>query len=166
MFCPNSTSFVRYKNNKFLTNHLDSFLAWNLLFLYLTNEVEFGHDILQGYHHIIYMCDFFSEFRWLFCRGLYGFSRRLWFPPDTFPLRFIALWLTMSVRWMKKPTSFVDFLSVVKMLDGDTQIPCEFVLNALFLWCAFQVPIPSGWQSDWLQTRRICCCDQECDNKR
>ena len=118
------------------------------------------------YHHIIYMCDFFSEFRWLFCRGLYGFSRRLWFPPDTFPLRFIALWLTMSVRWMKKPTSFVDFLSVVKMLDGDTQIPCEFVLNALFLWCAFQVPIPSGWQSDWLQTRRICCCDQECDNKR
>ena len=27
--CPNSTFFVRYKNNKFLTNHLDNFLAWN-----------------------------------------------------------------------------------------------------------------------------------------
>jgi len=25
--CLNSTSFMRYKNNKFLTNHLDSFLA-------------------------------------------------------------------------------------------------------------------------------------------
>ena len=38
-------------NNKFLTNHLDdldTFLAWNLLFLYLTNKVEFGQDILQG----------------------------------------------------------------------------------------------------------------------
>ena len=29
------------------------------------------------YHHIIYMCDFFGEFRQLFCRGLYGFSRKL-----------------------------------------------------------------------------------------
>ena len=36
------------------------------------------------YHHIIYMCDFFCEFRWFFCCGLYGFSRRLWFPLDTF----------------------------------------------------------------------------------
>ena len=36
-----------FSNNKFLTNHLDSFLAWNLLFLYLTNEVEFENDILQ-----------------------------------------------------------------------------------------------------------------------
>ena len=27
------------------------------------------------YHHIIYMCDFFGEFRRLFCRGLHGFSR-------------------------------------------------------------------------------------------
>ena len=37
------------------------------------------------YHHIIYMCDFFGEFRRLFCRGLYGFSRGLWFALDTFP---------------------------------------------------------------------------------
>ena len=35
------------KNNKFLTNHLDIFLALNLFFLYLTDEVEFGKDILQ-----------------------------------------------------------------------------------------------------------------------
>ena len=25
------------------------------------------------YHHIIYMCDFFREFRWLFCHGLHEF---------------------------------------------------------------------------------------------
>ena len=30
------------------------------------------------------MCDFFREFRWFFCCGLHGFSRRLWFPLDTF----------------------------------------------------------------------------------
>ena len=62
--CPNSTLFVRYKNNKFLTNHLDSFLAWNFLFLHVW---------------------FFVEFRQLFYRGLHGFSRRLWFPSDMFP---------------------------------------------------------------------------------
>ena len=27
------------------------------------------------YHHIIYICDFFGEFRRLFCRGLHEFSR-------------------------------------------------------------------------------------------
>ena len=48
-FFTNSTPFVRYKNNKFLTNYLDNFLAWNLFFLYLTDKVEFGQDILQGY---------------------------------------------------------------------------------------------------------------------
>ena len=58
----------------------------NLLFLYLTNEVEFGQDILQdcvlSYHLYV---DFFGEFRRLFYRGLHGFSRRLWFPSDMFP---------------------------------------------------------------------------------
>ena len=43
-----------------ITNHLDNLLAWNLLFLYLTNEVEFGQDILQGcvssYH--LHVCFF------------------------------------------------------------------------------------------------------------
>ena len=39
-------------------------------------------------HHIIYMCDFFREFRWLFCHDLHGFSRRLWFPAYMFPLCF------------------------------------------------------------------------------
>ena len=37
------------------------------------------------YHNIIYMCDFFDKFRQFFCRSLYRFSRRLWFPPDMFP---------------------------------------------------------------------------------
>ena len=65
--CPNSTSFVRYKNNKYLTNHLDNFLTWNLFFLYLTDEVEFGQDILQcclsSYHLYVW---FFCEFRLFF----------------------------------------------------------------------------------------------------
>jgi len=37
------------------------------------------------FHHIIYMCDFFCEFKWLFCHGLHGFSRKLWFASDMFP---------------------------------------------------------------------------------
>ena len=45
LFCLNSTSFVRYKNNKFQARKLSRFVI-NLLFLYLTNEVEFGQDIL------------------------------------------------------------------------------------------------------------------------
>ena len=68
---------MRYKNNKFLTNHLDNFLTWNLLFLYLTNEVEFGQDILQdcisSYH--LHVWFFLGEFRRLFFRGLHGFSQ-------------------------------------------------------------------------------------------
>ena len=51
---------MRYKNNKF------------------SNEVEFGQNISKVvYHHIIYMCDFFCEFRRLFFHGLHGFSRML-----------------------------------------------------------------------------------------
>ena len=37
------------------------------------------------YHHNIYMCDFFGEFRRFFCSGLHGFSQKLWFVLDTFP---------------------------------------------------------------------------------
>jgi hypothetical protein len=68
------------REDKFLTNRLDSFLPWNLLFLYLTNEVEFGQDILQGCvsSYYLYMW-FFYELRGLFCRGLHGFSRMVWF---------------------------------------------------------------------------------------
>ena len=95
IFCPNSAWFVRYKNNKFLTNHLDNFLAWNLLFLYLTNEIEFGQDILQdcvsSYHLHVW---FSSEFRQIFYRSLHGFSRRLWFSPDMFA--------SNSRRWLAK----------------------------------------------------------------
>ena len=52
IFCPNSTSFVRYKNIKFLTNHLDNFLVWNLFFLL---DKIFYKTV---YHRIIWMCDF------------------------------------------------------------------------------------------------------------
>ena len=41
------------------------------------------------YYHILYMCDFFSEFRQLFCHSLHGFLRRLWFPLDTLPTPFL-----------------------------------------------------------------------------
>jgi hypothetical protein len=73
--CPNSTSFVRYKNNKFLTNRLDNFLAWNLLFLYLTNEVEFGQDILQGcvssYHLHMWFLVNLDDFFAVVCTGFH-----------------------------------------------------------------------------------------------
>jgi len=36
------------------------------------------------YHHIIYMCDFFDEFRRLFYRSLHGFLQKLWFALDIF----------------------------------------------------------------------------------
>ena len=39
------------------------------------------------YHRIIYMCDFFGEFRRLFYHGLDEFSRKLRFAPDIFPLK-------------------------------------------------------------------------------
>ena len=75
IFCPNSTSFVRYKNNKFLTNHMDNFLAWNLFFLYLIDEVKFGQDILQGCVSSYHLHVFFFEFRRLFfamvCTGFH-----------------------------------------------------------------------------------------------
>ena len=109
----NSTSFVRYKNNKFLTNHLDSFLAWKLLFLYLTNKVEFGQDILQScvssYHLHVW---FFGEFRRLFCRGLHGFSRRLRFPPDMFPsTNSIAFGLVLFFQPLFSRKSKIKFLA-------------------------------------------------------
>ena len=64
--CPNSTSFVRYKNNKFQTNHLDNFLAWNLFlfeicYFYISQTKSSLDKIFYKivYHHIVYMGDFF-----------------------------------------------------------------------------------------------------------
>jgi hypothetical protein len=51
--CPNSTSFMRYKNNKFQAIRLFRWFIRHLLFLYLTNEVKFGQDIqgcVSSYH--------------------------------------------------------------------------------------------------------------------
>ena len=58
------------------------------------------------YHHIIYMYDFFGEFRQFFCRGLHKFSRRLWFSPDMFPCWY---WYRYQIRyvsdtWIPKET--------------------------------------------------------------
>ena len=80
--CPNSTLFVRYKNDKFQARKMSIWFVRNLLFLYLTNEVEFEQYILQGcvssYHLHVW---FFAEYRRFFCRGLHEFSRRLWYVP-------------------------------------------------------------------------------------
>ena len=53
------------------------------------------------YNHIIYMCNFSCEFRWLFCHGLHGFSRRLWFPLDTFPSYNTIICRTLSIAKVK-----------------------------------------------------------------
>ena len=69
--CPNLTSFVRYKNNKFQ----------NLLF-YISQTKSSLDKIfyMVVYHHISCMCDFFGKFRRLF---LLWFARVFtigWFP--------------------------------------------------------------------------------------
>ena len=50
------------------------FYLWDIK---ITNKVVFGQDIFYKtvYHHVIYMCDFFGEFRPLFCRDLHEFSQ-------------------------------------------------------------------------------------------
>ena len=57
-------------------------------FYILQMKSSLGRIFTSLCHHIIYMCDFFREFRWLFCHDLHGFSRRLWFPAYMFPLCF------------------------------------------------------------------------------
>ena len=55
-----------------------------LLFLYLTNEVEFGQDIFQdcvsSYHLHVW---FFGEFRWFFLPWFTWVFTKLWFSLDT-----------------------------------------------------------------------------------
>jgi hypothetical protein len=69
---------VRYKNNKFHRN---------LLFLYLTNEVKFGHDSLQScvssYHLHVW---FFGEFIRLFAVVCMGFHEDYDFHPMCSPI--------------------------------------------------------------------------------
>jgi hypothetical protein len=69
----NSTSFVKYKNNKFQARNLPIWFISNLLFLYLTNEIEFQQDIWQGYvssyHlHMWFLCEFRRLFSSWFAR--------------------------------------------------------------------------------------------------
>ena len=69
------TLFVRYKNNKFLINHLTAFCLEICYFYILQTKSSLDKIFYKVvYHHIIYMCDFFGEFRRLFCRGLHEFS--------------------------------------------------------------------------------------------
>ena len=62
---------MRYKNNKFLTNHLDK----NLLFLYLQTKSSLDRIFYKVvYHHIIYMCDFcvnLDDFFVVVCTGFH-----------------------------------------------------------------------------------------------
>ena len=61
------------------------------------------------YHHIIYMCDFFREFRWLFCRGLHRFSRRLRFSLDMFP---INLHKNICMDWVNFGKTLCYFVTI------------------------------------------------------
>ena len=68
------------------TNHLDSFLAWNLLFLYLTNEVEFGQVILQGcvssYHlHVWFFWVNLDDFFAVVCMSFHEVCGLHWYIP-------------------------------------------------------------------------------------
>ena len=77
---PNSTSFVRYKNNKFLTNHLTTFW-FEICYFYILQTKSSLDKIFYKivYYHIICMCDFFGKFRRLFYRSLHGFSQQAGF---------------------------------------------------------------------------------------
>ena len=78
---------MRYKNNKFLTNHLDNFLAWNLLFLSHKQSRVCTRYFIRLCIIILSICVvFFGEFRRPFCCGLHKFSQKLWLPPDMFPV--------------------------------------------------------------------------------
>ena len=64
---PNSTSFVRYKNNKFLTNYLDNFLAWNLFFYISQRSRVWTRYFIRLCIIISSRCvNFFYEFRRFF----------------------------------------------------------------------------------------------------
>ena len=72
----NSTLFVRYKNNKFLINHLTTFCLEICYFYILQTKTSLDKMFYKVvYHHIIYMFDFFGEFRRLFCLGFHEFSQ-------------------------------------------------------------------------------------------
>ena len=66
----------------FKTNHLDNTTFWLENYYFYISQTKSSLDKIfykVVYHHIIYMCDFFGEFRRLFCYDLHEFSRSLWF---------------------------------------------------------------------------------------
>jgi len=62
--CPNSTLFVRYKNNKFQAGKVSTGLL-EVCYFYISQMNSSLDKIFYKvvYHHIIYMCNFFDEFR-------------------------------------------------------------------------------------------------------
>ena len=66
---------MRYKNNKFLTNHLDSF--WLEICYFYISQTKLSLDKIfykVVYHHIIYMCDFLvnlDDFFAVVCTGFH-----------------------------------------------------------------------------------------------
>ena len=76
IYSPNSISFVRYKNNKFLINIWTAF--WLEFCYFYISQIKSSLDKIFYkivYHHIIYLCDFFGKFRRLFFCNLHKFSR-------------------------------------------------------------------------------------------
>ena len=60
----------------FLINYLEVF--WFEIYYFYISQTKSSLDKIFYkivYDHIIYMCDFFGEFKWHFCRSLHGFSR-------------------------------------------------------------------------------------------
>ena len=78
--CPNSTLFVRYKNNKFQPRKLSDDLL-EICYFYISQTKSSLDKIFYKIvcHHIICMCNFFGKFRRLFYRGLHGFSQQAGF---------------------------------------------------------------------------------------
>ena len=71
---------MRYKNNKFLTNHLTAF--WVEICYFYISQTKLSLDKIFYKivcHHIICMCDFLGKFRRLFYRGLHEFSQQAGF---------------------------------------------------------------------------------------
>ena len=129
---------MRYKNNKFQARKLSRWFVRNLeiCYFYISQTKLRLNKIFYKvvYHRIIYMCDFFCEFRCLFCRGLHGFSWRLWFALDMFPwfcgVQFLNYWQSF---FQKKTICFRTGRPMVVVRPNDLDSSSGRQLSALGL---------------------------------
>ena len=62
------------------------------------------------YHHIIYMCDFFWEFKQLFCRSLHEFSRGCGF-------HHICSYLCMAMEQRGNMVWYIEWILMIPSSD-------------------------------------------------